>query len=199
MVLWRPIRPSWTNTQKRCHFLFFFCPFHYRGLECKSRKSRNTWSNRQIWPWSTKWSRAKAKSFAKRMPWSYQTPSSNNTRDKSTHGHHQMVNTEIRLIIFFVGKDGEALYSQQKQDWELTGSDYESLLQNSLTLKKVGEITRPFRYNLNNIPYNYTVKVTNRFKELDLIVCLMNCGWRFMTLYERQWSRPSSRKRNVTR
>ena len=42
-----------TNTQKRC-------PFHYRGLVCKSRKSRNTWSNRQIWPWSTKWSRAKA-------------------------------------------------------------------------------------------------------------------------------------------
>ena len=45
-VLWRPIRPSRTNTPKRC-------PFHYRGLECKSRKSRNTWSNRQIWPWNT--------------------------------------------------------------------------------------------------------------------------------------------------
>ena len=44
---------EWTNTQKRC-------PFHYRGLECKSRKSRNTWSNRQIWPWNTEWSRAKA-------------------------------------------------------------------------------------------------------------------------------------------
>ena len=47
-------------------------------------------------------------------------PSSNNTREDSTHGHHQMVNTEIRLIIFFAAKDGEALYSQQKQDWELT-------------------------------------------------------------------------------
>ena len=47
-------------------------------------------------------------------------PSSNNTRDDSTHGHHQMVNTEIRLIIFFVAKDGEPLYSQQKQDQELT-------------------------------------------------------------------------------
>ena len=53
MVLWRPTRPFRTNTQKRC-------PFHYRGLECKSRKSRNTWSNRQIWAWSTEWSRAKA-------------------------------------------------------------------------------------------------------------------------------------------
>ena len=49
-----------------------------------------------------------------------ETPSSNNTREESTHGHHQVVNTEIRLIIFFVAKDGEALYSQQKQDWELT-------------------------------------------------------------------------------
>ena len=47
-------------------------------------------------------------------------PSSNNTREESSHGHHQMVNTEIRLIIFFAAKDGEALYSQQKQDWELT-------------------------------------------------------------------------------
>ena len=49
-----------------------------------------------------------------------QTPSSNNTREDSTHGHHQMVNTEIRLIIFFAAKDGEALYSQQKQDQDLT-------------------------------------------------------------------------------
>ena len=46
------------------------CPFHYSGLECKSRKSRNTWSNRQIWPWSTEGSRAKANSFAKRTHWS---------------------------------------------------------------------------------------------------------------------------------
>ena len=47
------LKPSRTNNQKRC-------PFHYRGLECKSRKSRNTWSNRQNWPWSTEWRRAKA-------------------------------------------------------------------------------------------------------------------------------------------
>ena len=45
---------------------------------------------------------------------------SKNTREDSTHGHHEMVNTEIRLIIFFAAKDGEALYSQQTQDWELT-------------------------------------------------------------------------------
>ena len=51
---------------------------------------------------------------------SKQTPSSNNTREDSTHGHHQMVNTKIRLIVFFVAKDGEALPCQQKQDQELT-------------------------------------------------------------------------------
>ena len=58
--------------------------------------------------------------FCQRTHCSSQTPSSNNTRDDSTHGHHQMVNTEIRLTIFFAAEDGEALYSQQKQDWELT-------------------------------------------------------------------------------
>ena len=71
-------------------------------------------------------------SFAKRMHWSYQTPSSNNTREDSTHGHHQMANTEIRLIIFFAAKDGDTLYSQQKQDWELTEAQImNSLLPNS--------------------------------------------------------------------
>ena len=63
MVLWRPTRPCRTNTLKRC-------PFHYRGLECKSRKLQDTWSNRQIWPCSTEWSRAKANSFANRTHWS---------------------------------------------------------------------------------------------------------------------------------
>ena len=82
-----------------------------------------------------------------------------------------MVNTKIRLIIFFTAKDGEALYIQQKQDQELTvAQTMNSLLPNSdLNFKKIGKITRPFRYDLNQIPYNYTVEVTNRFKELDLL------------------------------
>ena len=99
-----------------------------------------------------------------------------------------MVNTEIRLIIFFAAKDGEALYSQQKQEWELTGSDHELLSAKfRLKLKKVGETTRPFRYDLNQIPYDYTVEVRNRLKGLDLIDrVLMNYGQRFVTLYRRQ-------------
>ena len=82
-----------------------------------------------------------------------------------------MVNTEIRLIIFFAAKDGEALYSQQKQDRELTGSEHELLIAKfRLQLKKVGKTTRPFRYDLNQSPYDYTVEVRNRFKGLALIV-----------------------------
>ena len=81
-----------------------------------------------------------------------------------------MANTGIRLIIFFAAKDGEALYSQQKQDRELTGSDHELLIAKfRLKLKKVGKTTRPFRYDLNKISYDYTVEVRNRFKGLDLI------------------------------
>ena len=81
-----------------------------------------------------------------------------------------MVNTKIRLIIFFAAKDGEALYSQQKQDQELTGSDHELLIAKfRLKLKKVEKTTRPFLHDLNQIPYSYTVEVRNRFKGLDLI------------------------------
>ena len=93
-----------------------------------------------------------------------------------------MVNTEIRLIIFFAAKDGEALYSQHKQEQELTVAQImNSLLPNSDKLKKVGKTTRPVRYDLNQIPYDCTVEVRNRFKGLDLIECLMNYGQRFMT------------------
>ena len=65
------------------------------------------------------------------MNWSQQTPSSDNTREDTTHGHHQMVNIKIRLIIFFAAEDGEALYSQQKQDQELTVAQIMNLLPNS--------------------------------------------------------------------
>ena len=86
-----------------------------------------------------------------------------------------MVNNEIRLyraspsFIFFAAKDGEALYSQQKQDWELTMIQIMNSLLPNLDLKKVGKTTRPFRYDLNQISYDYTVEVRNRFKGLDLI------------------------------
>ena len=78
------------------------------------------------------------------------------------------------------------------------GSDHELLIAKfRLKLKKVGKTTRPFRYDLYQIPYDYMVEVRNRFKGQGLIECLMNYGQRFMTLYRRQGSRPSPRKSNA--
>ena len=75
------------------------------------------------------------------------------------------------------------------------GSDHELLIVKfRLKLKKVGKTTRLFRYDLNQIPYNYTIEVRNRFNGLDLIGCPMNYGRRFVTLYRRQGSRPIQEK-----
>ena len=82
-----------------------------------------------------------------------------------------MVNTEIRLIIFFAVKNGDALYSQKKTRLGGDcGSDHELLIAKfRLKLKKLGKTNRPFRYDLNQIPYDCTVEVRNKFKGLDLI------------------------------
>ena len=90
-----------------------------------------------------------------------------------------MVNTEIRLIIFFAAKDGKALYSwQNKRPGADCGSDHEILIAKfTLKLKKVGKTTRLFRYDLNQILYDYTVEVGNRFKGLDLIDRLPDELW----------------------
>ena len=75
------------------------------------------------------------------------------------------------MIIFHAAKDGEALYSQQKQDQELTVAQIMNSLITKfrLKLKKIEKTTRPFRYDLNQIPYDYTVEARSRFKGLDLI------------------------------
>ena len=90
-VLWRPTRPFRTNTPKRC-------PFHYRGLECKSRRSRNTWSNRQIWPWSTEWSRAKANRV---LP-----------RERTGHSKHSLPTTQEKTLHMDIIR-----WSKLKSDW----------------------------------------------------------------------------------
>ena len=81
------------------------------------------------------------------------------------------------------------------------GSDHELLIAKfRLKLKKVGKTTRRFSFDLNQIPYNYTVEVRNRFKGLDLIDRVPDdYGQRFVTLYRRQGSRPSPRKRDAKR
>ena len=151
MLLCRLIRPSRTNTQKRY-------PFHYRGLECKSRKSRNTWSNRQIWPWNVEWSGAKTNTVLSRTctvitNTLFQQHKRRLYTWTSPDGQHQ---NQTDYILW--AKDGEALYSQQGQDWELTVAQImNSVLPNSLNswvfkLKTAGKTARPFRYDLNQIP-----------------------------------------------
>ena len=78
LCLCLPKRPFRTNTQKRC-------PFHYRGLECKSRKSRNTWSNKQIWPWYEEWSRAKTNRVLPRKCTSHSKHPLPTTQEKTLH------------------------------------------------------------------------------------------------------------------
>ena len=167
MVLWRPTRPFRTNTQKRC-------PFHYRGLECKSRTSRNTWSNRQIWSWSMEWSRAKANRV---LP-----------RDCTGHSKHLLVTTQEKSsqddqywnqtdYILCSQRWRSSIQSAKTRPGADCGSLHELLITKfRLKWKKVGKTTRPFRYDLNQIPNDYTVEVTNRFWGLDLIECLKNYG-----------------------
>ena len=120
------------NTKRRC-------PFHKRGLECKSRKLRDTWRNRQVWPWSTEWSRAKVNRFLPRENTGHGKHPLPRTQEKTLHMDITRWSTPIRLIIFFAAKDGEPLYTQQKQDWELIVAQImNSLLPNS-DLKKVGK------------------------------------------------------------
>ena len=96
---------------------------------------------------------------------------SNNTRDDSTHGHHWMVNTKIKLVYSLCSqRRRSSIQSAKTRPGADCGSDRELLIAKfRLKLKKVGKTTRPFRYYLIQIHYDYTVKLTNRFKGLDLI------------------------------
>ena len=91
MVLWRPTRPSRTNSQKRS-------PFHDRGLKSKSRKSRDTWNNRKFMPWSTEWSRAKANRI---LP-----------RERTGHSKHLLPTTQEKTLHMDITR-----WSIPKSDW----------------------------------------------------------------------------------
>ena len=164
MVLWRPIRPSRTNSPKRC-------PFHYRGLKCKSRSSRDTWSNRQIWPWSTKWSRAKANRVLPRECTGHSKHPPPNSQDKTLH--MDITNGQYQNQIDYIlcsQRWRSSIQPAKTRPGADCGSDHDLLTAKfRLILKNVGRSTRPFRYDVNQIPYDYTVQVTNRFKWLDLI------------------------------
>ena len=134
MVLSRPIRPKLTPQKT--------CPFHYRGLECKSRKSRDTWSNRQIWPWSTKQSRSKAKRVLPREHTGHSKHALPATQEKTLH----MDITQYWSQIFFVlcnQRWRSSIQSPKTRPRADCDPDHELLIAKfSLKLKKVGKTTR---------------------------------------------------------
>ena len=159
--IWRPTRPPRSNTKKR-H------PFHHRGLECKSRKSRDTWNNRPAWPWSTKWSRIKANRV---LP-----------RERTGRSKH-LLSTTQRWLYTWTSPDAQyqnqivyilcsrrwrsSVQSEKTRPGADCGSDHQLLIAKFM-VKKAGKTTRPVRYPLNQTPYGYTVEVINRFKGLDM-------------------------------
>ena len=165
MVLQRPTRPFRTNTQKRY-------PFHQRGLECKSRKSRNTWNN------EPKIGHGMHNEAGQRLIAFCQ--------ENALVIANTLFQQHKRRLYIWTSPDGQ--YQNQidfilcSQRWRSSiqsvktrpgadcGSNHELLIAKfRLKLKKAGKTTRCFRYDLNQIPYNYTVEVRNRFKGLDLI------------------------------
>ena len=101
------------------------------------------------------------------------------------------------LRIYVMGEEPGTVLSVNHEVFLLSMISSSHIAKFRLKLKKVGKTTRPFRCDLNQIPYDYTVEVRNTFKGLDLIECLMNYGRRFVTLYRRQGSRSFPWKRNA--
>ena len=139
-------------------------------------------------------------SSAKRMHQSQQTPSSNNTREDCTWTSPDGQHRNQSDYILCSQRWRSSIQSAKTRLGANCGSDHELLIAKfRLNLKKVGKTTSPFSYDLNQIQYDYTVEIRNRFKGLDLLECLMNYGQKFMTLYRRQGERSSPRKRNAKR
>ena len=118
--------------------------FHYRGFECKSRKSRNTWSNRPIWPWSMEWSRAKANRVLPRERTGHSKHPLPTTQEKTLHMNITGWSTPKSYWLYSLQPKMEKRYTvNKKRPGADCGSDHELLIAKiRLKLKKVGETTR---------------------------------------------------------
>ena len=145
------------------------CNFGHCREPLKSRKSRNTWSNRQIWPWSAEWSRAKANSVLPREHTDHSKHPLPTTQEKALH--MDITRWSIPKLDWYIlcsQRWGSFIQSAKTRLGADCGSDHELLIAKfRLKLKKVGKTTKPFRYDQYQIPYDYTVEVGNRFKGLD--------------------------------
>ena len=148
MVLWTSARLSRTNTKKQC-------PVHYRGLGRKSRKSRNTWNKRQIWPWSMEWSRANANRVLPRECTGHIKQPLPTTQEKTLHMDITRWSTPNQIYYILCSQRCRSCVQSAKTRPEVgCGSNHELLIAKfRLKLKKVGKTTRTFRYDLNQIPY----------------------------------------------
>ena len=121
MALWAPTRTLRTNTWKECLF-------HHRGLECKSRWSRDTWSNRQVWPWSTKWSRAKANRVLPRECTSHSKQTLPTTQEKTLHMDIIRWSIPKSDWLYSLQLMMEKLYTVSTKSGADCGSDHELLI-----------------------------------------------------------------------
>ena len=145
-----------TNTQKRCHF-------HYRGLECKSRKSRDTWSTGKFGLGVQNDTGQRLTEFCQENALVIANTLFQQHKRRLymhiTDGQHW---NQIDYILCSQ-RSRSSIQSAKTRPGVDCDSDHELLIAKfRLKLKKVGKITRPFRYDLNTIPYSYTVQVTNR-------------------------------------
>ena len=176
------------------------CPFHHSGLECKSRQEiagltgifgigLQNEAGKRLTAFCQENTLVTAKAlFQKHKRWLY----------KWTSPDCQYQN-KIDYI-FCSQRWRSSIQSVKTRLGADCFTDHEFLIANfRLKLRKVGKTNRPSRYKLNQIPYDYTVKVANRFKGLDLIECLKNYEWRFVTLHSKRWPKPFPRKRNARR
>ena len=120
------------------------CPFHYRGLECKSRKSRNTWSNSQTWPWNVEWSRAKTNTVLPRKCTGHSKHPLTTTQEKTLHMDITRWSTLKSDWLYSLQPKMEKLYTVNKnRPGADCGSDHELLIAKfRLKLKKVGKTAR---------------------------------------------------------
>ena len=146
----------------------------------QSRKSRNTWSNRQIWTWNTEWSRAKANRVLPREHTGHSKYPLPTIQEKSLHMDiTRWSSLKSEWLYSLQSKWRSSIQSAKTRPGADCGSDHELLIDKfRLKLNKVGKTTRPFRYDLNQIHYDYTVEVRNRFKGLDLINRVPDELWR---------------------
>ena len=166
----------------------------------KQEVKRDTWSNRQIWPWSTNEAGQRLTEFCQENVLVIANTLFQNHKRKL---HMAITRWSILKSDWLSSQPKmEQFYTLSKRKtgiWTLRNSHHELLIAKfRLKLKKVGKTTRLFRYDLNQIPYSYTVEVTNRFKGLDLIRHFSSrmpeeLRTEVWTLYRRQWSKPSPR------